>query len=368
MSEIKFGNQLFFSHSYDFLRKKVTTANKENWDSIWFPDHLTGMPGVLIDDFLSLWPVFGSFAELAKGKLFGSAVTDPHRIHPAVLAQIATTINHISGGKFILGIGAGEAMNLRTYNINYDHALTKMRETIELIKLFWRKGKRVTYKGKFYETKKALLLPQPISEIPIWVAANGPKTLQMTAEIADGWLPTGITIDFYKSAREKIVNVLNEKGRDISKFTFGAFYFLFMNDDEEQINEVVKRLKYSLLLQPRAIKEIGFWKDEFDDIFFEATGFGCEEISPLKVDRDDLLKFDLKKLEPILDNIPDKVIRENGIIGTKEEILKKIKNYIETGAQHFVFTIDNGASSKNAPFTYWDVCKIISEEIIPLFK
>ncbi|KKK44607.1 hypothetical protein LCGC14_0616350 [marine sediment metagenome] len=48
MKEIKFGHQLYFTHSYDFFRKKVIAASKEKWDSIWLPDHLTGMSGALI--------------------------------------------------------------------------------------------------------------------------------------------------------------------------------------------------------------------------------------------------------------------------------------------------------------------------------
>jgi phthiodiolone/phenolphthiodiolone dimycocerosates ketoreductase len=240
MENIKFGTQLFYSQSYDFMRKKYIEASKENWDSIWLPDHLSGIPGAAIDDFLSLWPLFGALAEIGNKKTFGSCVTDPHRMHPAVLAQIATTINHITGGNFILGMGAGEGMNLKAYNIPYDHALSKMSESIQLIKKFWKKGKRVSFNGKFYQTEKAVLLPRPISDIPIWVAANGPKTIEMTAKIADGWIPLGVSTEFYKSGINEITEILKKEGRDTSKFTFGVFNRVFLNDDEEKIKERCK--------------------------------------------------------------------------------------------------------------------------------
>jgi len=328
MKKIGFGTQLFYSQSYEFIRKKL----------------------------------------ISKEKVFGSCVTDPHRMHPAVLAQIATTINHISGGKFILGMGAGEGMNLKAYNISYKHALSKMSESIQFMKQFWKKGKRISFKGKFYQANKAVLLPKPISEIPIWVASNGPKTIEMTGELADGWLPLGVSTKFYKSGVEKIKEILYKNGRDISKFTFGVFNRVFLNNDIQKINEQVKGVKMSLLMQPLAIKELGYWKDEFDEIFCEATGYKCEEISLLKVDREVLGKFDLNKLSVILDQIPNEVVQDNIMFGTKEQVIEKIQKYIDLGAEYFVLEIQNGASSKNAPYTYWDVSKILSDEIIPLFN
>jgi hypothetical protein len=56
------------------------------------------------------------------------------------------------------------------------------------------------------------------------------------------------------------------------------------------------------------------------------------------------------------------------MFGTKEEIIDKIQKYVDLGAQYFVLEIQNGASSKNTPFSYWDVSTILSNEIIPLFK
>ena len=364
----QFGIELFYSHSYDFVRQKVQAAAKEKWDSIWLPDHLSGIPGGAIDDFLCLWPMFGSFAELARGKTLGSSVTDPHRLHPAALAQMATTINHITGGKFILGIGAGEGMNLKAYNIPYDHAVSKMKESIELMKLFWKKGKRVTYNGNYYQTNKAVLLPQPISEIPVWVAGNGPVSRKITAEVADGWMPIGTIFQSYQKGKEEITGILKKQGRDLDKFTFGAFQRIYINDNEELLAEQFKMNKMTLALQPSLIKDLGYWKDEFDQIYCDATGFKCEEMSLLKYDREDVGKFNVNELSAIIESIPDKLIRDNSMIGSTEEIIHKLQKYTDIGTQYFIFEIVNGASSKNAPFTYWDVARILSEEVIPKFK
>ena len=121
-------------------------------------------------------------------------------------------------------------------------------------------------------------------------------------------------------------------------------------------------------MNPRVLKHLGLWKPEFDKIYCDATGFECDEMSLLVFDREDMAKFDLNKLRPIIEEIPTDIIRNNSMIGNKEDIIKKIQNYVDLGTQHIIFEIQNGSSSKNAPFTYWDVSKIISDEIIPLFK
>ncbi|MFX0080804.1 MAG: LLM class flavin-dependent oxidoreductase [Candidatus Hodarchaeota archaeon] len=368
MSEIKFGHQIYYLHSYDFFRKKVIAASKENWDSLWLPDHLSGMGGTLVDDFLSPWALFGAMAELVKGKSFGTAVTDPHRIHPAVLAQLCTSINHLTEGNLILGIGAGEGMNLKAYGIPSDRALSKMRESINYMKSFWTEGRNVSFEGQHYKAKNANLLPQPVSTIPIWIGANSPKTLKLTGEIADGWMPVGIDKVTYKKKRQEIIKVMNEIGRDLENFSFGIFHFLFINDNEKLINQRILGNKYELLTNPRRIKELGYWKDEYEELYLGATGRKSEDMNILKIDREDVRRFDIGKLEPIVQDIPDELIHESLMIGTKEDIIKRIKSYIEAGANHFIFSSTNRASSKNAPFTYWDASRIVSEEIIPLFK
>ncbi|MFW9878797.1 MAG: LLM class flavin-dependent oxidoreductase, partial [Candidatus Thorarchaeota archaeon] len=267
MSEIKFGHQIYYLHSYDFFRKKVIAASKENWDSLWLPDHLSGMGGNLIDDFLSPWALFGAMAELVKGKSFGTAVTDPHRIHPAVLAQLCTSINHLTEGNLILGIGAGEGMNLKAYGIPSDHALSKMRESINYMKSFWAEGRNISFEGQHYSAKNANLLPQPASAIPIWIGANSPKTLKLTGEIADGWMPVEIDKVTYKRKKQEIIKVMNEIGRDIENFSFGVFHFLFINDDDNLIKQRMLGYKYELLTNPRRIKELGYWKEEYEELY-----------------------------------------------------------------------------------------------------
>ena len=147
-------------------------------------------------------------------------------------------------------------------------------------------------------------------------------------------MPVGIDSKTYKTKKQQIVKAMNEKGRDLEEFSFGVFQFIFINDDTNKINQRIQGNKFELLTNPRRIKELGYWKEEYEQLYIDATGYKSEELNILKIDRDDVLKFDLRKLEPIVKDIPDDLIRDSTMIGTKEEIIKRIRKYIEAGANH----------------------------------
>ena len=115
MTEVKFGIDMsletYTSKSWERYRDFVKGINEEVWDSIWLGDHLGGIPPSSPFRNYNIWLLFPVFAELRSKVIFGSAVTDPHRYLPQVMAQMVITLDHITNGRFIYGIGAGEAWN-----------------------------------------------------------------------------------------------------------------------------------------------------------------------------------------------------------------------------------------------------------------
>ncbi|MHA1605475.1 MAG: LLM class flavin-dependent oxidoreductase, partial [Candidatus Freyarchaeota archaeon] len=168
--------------------------------------------------------LFSVFADLKRKPLLGTAVTDPHRYHPATLAQMAMTVDHISGGRFILGIGAGEAFNLESYGFDYKKKpVSKMVEFIEVLRKLWASGgEKVSHSGEFFELREAILEPSPIQNpIPIWMAANGPRTRELAGAIADGWLPIPFSAETYKMGLEEVKASLKRNNWSVEDFTFG---------------------------------------------------------------------------------------------------------------------------------------------------
>jgi len=123
-----------------------------------------------------------------KIKLLTSVVTPLFRYHPAIVAQAAATIDRLSNGRFELGVGTGETINEVPLGFEfpkYKERAERMSEALEIIhRLF--EGEKLTFKGTYYKTDRAKLYSPPLHQIPIYLAAAGPKSARLAAEKSDG--------------------------------------------------------------------------------------------------------------------------------------------------------------------------------------
>jgi phthiodiolone/phenolphthiodiolone dimycocerosates ketoreductase len=364
---IEFGQQLFFSRSWDLVKKKVAAmVEQQNWSICWVPDHLRGLPPFAIDAFLSPWTMLGAFTELAPDMSLGVAVTDAIRLHPAILAQNAVSLDHQSGGRFILGMGAGEKMNLAVYGFDSKCAVSRLQESIEVMKLLWTQSGPVNYNGRFFHLEGAVLEPKPLSQPhpPIWIAGNGPRTRRLTADLADGWFPFPALPEMYRNGLADIHKHMKAIGRDPSSLAAGFWGRVFMHDDPGRISQYLGGLRGQLVLQPQVLDALGYWDAEYAGIYRE-QGIQPDEISLLTYDADDVAKLDISKMIPIISDIPEDAIKSITLAGSVEEIRKKIQAFVDAGARRFCFEIINGVSERNAPYTYFDVSRILAKEIYP---
>jgi 5,10-methylenetetrahydromethanopterin reductase len=162
--------------------------------------------------------------------LLGTAVTNPLTRHPAITAVAAATVDDISDGRMILGIGAGDrpllALGLRPAR------LTSMRSAIGAIRSLWS-GADVTVEDTAFELRAAHLRFEARSDIPIYISASGPKMLELAGEIADGViLLVGLFPEALGWALEHVDRGAATAGRPrphVAAFAYGA-----IDDDEER--------------------------------------------------------------------------------------------------------------------------------------
>ena len=163
-------------------------AEQAGFDAVMVSEHFHPW----VDDVSASGYAFstlGAIAAVTERVELVTAVTTPlFRYHPAVVAQAAATIDRLSGGRFRLGVGTGENLNEGPLGYSfpkYAERSARMREALEIMRRLLD-GEKLTYDGEFYHTDRAKLYSPPISDVPIWMAAGGPKSAVLAATMAEG--------------------------------------------------------------------------------------------------------------------------------------------------------------------------------------
>jgi len=163
-------------------------AESSGLDSVWICDHLISEPpGRPPEGVLEAWTILSALAASTRRVTLGTLVTCSAFRHPALLAKMAVTLDGISGGRLLLGLGAGTpGLEYEAYGFPGDHRLARFDETLEIVGRLLR-GATVTASGRFHELRNASLLPPPDRRIPLLVAGGGPRLLRLAARHADAW-------------------------------------------------------------------------------------------------------------------------------------------------------------------------------------
>ena len=175
------------------LRDAVAAAERSGADSLWVDDHLLSDEGESDDGKLEGWTTLAAVAAATSRATVGLLVAANTFRNPGLTAKLATTIDQISGGRSVLGLGAGwfdrehEAFGI-DFGSGFGERLDRLEEAVGLIGRLLN-GERVTHEGRFYRLDDALCQPRPIqARVPILIGGSGPKkTLPMVARHADVW-------------------------------------------------------------------------------------------------------------------------------------------------------------------------------------
>ena len=168
--------------------------------------------------------------------------------HPALLANIAATIDHVSGGRLELGVGAGWwEMEHEEYGIELPPIGRRIRmlgETLPILKSLWTE-KRTTFEGRYYQLTNALCEPKPVqkSSIPLWVGGGGEKlTLRVVAESADGWNTFYMPIPDYQRKLDALAGHCRAVGRNPADIRKSLVVQAVVAKDESRLAERLERL------------------------------------------------------------------------------------------------------------------------------
>lgn len=195
---------------------EISSACEEaGFDSVWATDHVI-LPVELREPYgqlLEPLTLLGFVASRCqKLKLGTSVVVLPQR-NPILLAKQAAALDILSGGRLILGVGAGWAEKEFTFlNADFHRRGKVMDEGIALMKELWR-DETVDFEGEFFHVKDALFLPKPArGDIPVWVGGNGAPSIRRASKLADGWHANGPSLETFSAGADK----LRGSGRELT--------------------------------------------------------------------------------------------------------------------------------------------------------
>ncbi|MGH8914301.1 MAG: LLM class flavin-dependent oxidoreductase [Acidimicrobiia bacterium] len=170
------------------IRDMARTAEAVGLDSLWLGDHLlfrssqTGDRGPW-----EAWSLLAALAEVTDRVTIGPLVAATSFHNPAMIAKKAATVDEISGGRLVLGLGAGwNKAEYEAFGFPYDHRVARFEEAFTIIRTLIREGS-IDHAGRFYTHRDLQLLPHARPDMTLMVGSNGPRMLRITAPHVDMW-------------------------------------------------------------------------------------------------------------------------------------------------------------------------------------
>jgi probable F420-dependent oxidoreductase len=203
------------------LRAMARLAEDVGFDSLWLGDHL-------LYRFASgetrgpweAWTTLAGLAEATERIALGPLVASTSFHSPAMLAKQAATVDEISGGRLILGLGAGwNETEYRAFGFPFDHRISRFEEAFTIIRTLLREGS-IDFDGAYYQARDCELLPRPPRPggPPLLIGSSGERMLRITMPHVDAWnawfADTGNSADGVGPLRERVDAACREVGRD----------------------------------------------------------------------------------------------------------------------------------------------------------
>ena len=173
--------------SYEAIRAVAVAAEQRGFDSVWVFDHLLFRFDGVTTGIHECWTILSAVAEATRRVELGTIVMCTGFRNAALLAKMAATLDHVSGGRLILGIGSGwHDPEFEAFGYPTDHKVSRFEEALTVITDLVRTG-RADLVGTYVTARDLVLLPPARPDLPILVASKGPRMMDLTARHADAW-------------------------------------------------------------------------------------------------------------------------------------------------------------------------------------
>ena len=281
-------------------------AEDLGYDSIWVPE-MWGRDAFSILGLLA--------ANTTKIKL-ATGIIPIYSRTPAIIAQTVATLDEISDGRMMLGLGTSGPIVIENWHgVPYEKPLQRTREYVEIIRMILN-GERVNYEGEIFKLKNFRLQFKPIRKnVPIFIAAMGSKNIQLTAEVADGWIPFLVPPAHLQNGKRELLSGAEKIGRNAGQIQISPYVPAAVSQDENLARDIIKEY-------------IAYYVGSMGAFYHSAMvryGFQTEA---------DMIVQAWSKGDKIgaIHNVGDEMLDSLSISGNAESGRSKITEYLDSGA------------------------------------
>jgi G6PDH family F420-dependent oxidoreductase len=185
------------------LLEQARAAERSGFEALWISDHYHPWSDAQGQSAF-VWSMIGALSQVCRLPITTAVTCPTVRIHPAVVAQAAATSAVLCEGRFVLGVGSGEALNEHIFGDPWptaDVRLEMLEEAVEVIRTLWS-GEFVNHRGRHYTVEQARIYTLPERPPPIYMSGFGPKAIALAGRIADGYISTAPVGDMVREFRE----------------------------------------------------------------------------------------------------------------------------------------------------------------------
>jgi phthiodiolone/phenolphthiodiolone dimycocerosates ketoreductase len=329
-----------------FTRANYLSAVASRLDSFWVPDHLNALfPRALwqpkycgaakilpsADAYMEPWTMLGHIAARNRiGRIpLGVAVTDTGRRNPAVTAQAAATLNLLTRGRAILGIGTGEREGNEPYGVDWSKPVARFEEAMATIRALWdSNGELVNRDSPYFPLHNAVFdLPRYRGKWPeIWIAGHGPRMLRAVGRYGDGFFPAfSHKPEEYARRLEVVRAAASDAGRDPMSIVPAICLPVLTGRTRGEVDEALE----SEVVKAGAL-------NASDEFFAQhgaqhplGVGFaGAQDILPQDWDEQTALSH--------IKGIPSSLLRDMALVGTAGEVIEQAAEWRDCGVRHVV--------------------------------
>lgn len=307
-------------------------AEDAGFDHVWITDHYNNR---------NVYSAMTDIAYNTNKILIGSAVTNPYVCNPVWTATAIFTIDEISGGRAVFGIGAGDKMTLNAIGIKWEKPLTAVKESVEIFNQL-NETKKCKFHGKFFDIPNARIKKKPPHKVPVYIGAQGPKMLRMSAALGDGVLVNASHPRDFEPAVQALKEGAAGTGRSMSEIDVAAYTSFSIDKKRDKAAKKARIVAGAIAVGS-------------PDFVLRRHGIEPETAEAIKTM---VANQDFKTMKE--GGVPDHVVEAFSIAGTPDDCVERIEALGKVGVTQIVTGMPLGKSKT-------DAIKLIKKNVIPHF-